>query len=301
MRYEIVKANETNKSILYSLVSSHLETDYTQKDEPDEHFFHNLSLIQNSFNKTKALVALTHSKTLAGFCTFSYKITNTYLDIVYTTDSHRRKGILKQFLQNLIQLYPSSPLFSANVIAKSQHIFENFGFNKYSYQFHTVHIKTISPSCKALTHNPKKGIVFALNPNDYYAVSSQSYNNSFTFYQPEVNANNLQLLQPICAELNKDDYIHIELDGKVICKGKSKYLFKDNAVYYCNGFTSISFLHLQNNTDQNTFRKSLRKRLASDTYDSKAPKRLRLMPNPMDKTKPQIADSKTASSIQKIR
>lgn len=75
MPYKIIKVDEKNKGSLSKLVSSHLEADYNQKDHPDEHFFHNQSIIQNSFNKTKALVATTPTGTLAGFCTFNNKRT----------------------------------------------------------------------------------------------------------------------------------------------------------------------------------------------------------------------------------
>lgn len=279
MKYTVVEITDTNQYELYSKVEEHLISDFRAEGNPSDHFYHNLSIIQDSFKENKAILSMDPEGCFSGFVTYKCNPTHTYIDIAYVAKSCRRQGVFKSFLAKLKKVYPLSPAFLANVIDKSHHIFEKFGFTKYTTDHSSIHVKNIALPCESIPDKPTRGLVFVLNKHDYYHVRSNESSclSSHKYFSPEIDFTNMRLLNSIFVDHDHESYVRIELNGVVLCSGKAKHIFKSDAFYNNQGFTLISKLSMQDHQVANKITNSLKKRPPSSSGDLRVAQRLRLM------------------------
>ena len=244
MTYKITNIDEKNYDRYFIEVRTWLTTEHTEQNHPSKGFYHNLGYIYDSFTNNQAVVVHdTTTDKMVGFMTFSKLETSILnLDIVYVHEDHRQKGIFKSMVDELTTLNSNSSIIQAQVLEQSTKVFEKMGFTRNSNS--SNYIKIITPPHKTCTLDEiSTGLIFKINPYDYYQVLAKNHEDSYVYYQLDSNLNNKRLINPIIINNNNTEiYLEILLNNKTLLKGKPKHILKDGCFYRNSSYTIITHL-----------------------------------------------------------
>lgn len=287
--------NQQNSTDLSKKTLAWLETDFIQKLNPTNHFFHNKKRIAKAFKADHGLLICNSKDELVGFMTWLYNKVQVKLeiDIVEVNKDYQGKGIFKQMLPTLIQQYPRVHILTAKVMPQARAILKHLGWTANDNQAKQPlqnFYKLIKPSLES-TNELADGHVIAICPTDYYEVAKnpEQYQNQMRYYQ--INLDEAQnLLNPILMKLSlsprqklppwqppADSYVAIYLDRKLITSARAKYIFDNEHFSYFDDILIIDqfkpkdpklFIEagfLENNKAETALTSRSNKRLRTDT------------------------------------
>lgn len=230
---EIKFVTNENKHTYIELVSTWLQNDWQNRGRPENHFFHNLHIIQTFLNKNQGVVALTAENQLAGYMVWDLTEDRERADIVIIEVSEhlRRQGIMTAMLKAFSDRFKDILVLYANVIPQSEGVFENAGWVAHCHVSNKLYYKVLAPSLQPVSELPAEGLAIAVCPVDFYVVRTDpaQYREQFQYFPVDAELGG-SLSKPIIHEFNSDYYMATYFNGALVEQGKAKHIFSSDPV-----------------------------------------------------------------------
>lgn len=239
MTFETLFINADNNNKYIGGVISWLNDDFISLGQPKNHFWHNINVIMEAFDRGDAMVAVNDQRKVVGYMIWKLYDGGAEIDIVEVKKEFRKQGILNKMLADFKAHFSDIVVLTGNVLPQAEAVFTKLGWKKttvYNGSYFLSHwyclIKPIVPQLDALPN----GCALALfsradveNPDkpenfvDGYMVKENPAKYKLKYFQIELDDKG-KLRVPLITLFEDEGYVGIYLNKKLIIDGKPKYV-----------------------------------------------------------------------------
>ena len=232
METHIKFINESNKDKYLNQVIAWLKEDYLEQGEPENHFWHNIDLIESSFDEGKALVVVNATKAVIGYMIWNLDGSRAEINIVEVNEACRGQGVLKKILLEFTHQYSDIAILTASVLPQSERVFAKLGWAYVENHNHQKKYFSIVKPIVLAQQTLLEGRIIAVCSEDPYKVKSHpnKYKHLMKYFPVELDTEG-KLSLPIITDFNYEGYVGIYMNKESIIDGKAKHLFQNTTAH----------------------------------------------------------------------
>ena len=257
-------STEANRESYAATVLSWLKQDFNDKKGPQNHFWHNRSLIKEAFDDHRGLVIHSQENQFVGYMVWHFDGDQVAeIDIVEVVTAFRRQGALKQMLSTFSSHYPHISVLSGAVLPQARETFTHMGWKQITYDakfLYGTHDRTFYKALKnpaAVINTLPEGFAIAICSEGFYQVQKnrENYSDKTYYLSPTIESDG-KLTPEVVVPCHRDGYLGFYFNQKLIHESKPKALedmvFSHSGIMLINHLnTTLLSLCSQNDTEEN--------------------------------------------------